>query len=328
MSARPPILFFGKLPGRGDFVRSSGHAALIQSLDRWLSSGIELLAEDAHWKQVYDRAGTAHFAMISAHRHTAIAGHLVPTADVSGRRFPFLTASQVEPESGAGFMALAPLVLWPVWRQLAAAAVSAVSASEAAAGDALATLAQTEQPEPVPLPQARQQYQQFLEQTSLGTLLRELADVGDPIDLRQTLLALGLLLQPLLVSAGQAVDKGLRLPLPRDPVSRPLVATFWMDLVTRFVGRTAHDLTLFQMSGEQPGGELLIGFSAGTASALHGLLDTRVTDSVFLRLNESAWVEPYVVEDYALKKLSSYLQMPQLSLAQVMNTFNEAFLGT
>ena len=84
MSHTLPMLFFGKLPGRGDFVRSASHPALIQSLDRWLSSGIELMAEDAHWKAIYDQADAAHFAMVSPHRHTAVAGHIVPSTERMG----------------------------------------------------------------------------------------------------------------------------------------------------------------------------------------------------------------------------------------------------
>ena len=65
-----------------------------------------------------------------------------------------------------------------------------------------------------------------------------------------------------------------------------------------------------------------------TAFVLQGLFDPRVTDSVFLSLNASPWVEAYVANDYALKKLSSYLLMPQMSLAQVLISFQEAFLGS
>ena len=39
-------LYFGKLPSRGDFVRSTQQGALTQMLDQWLSQGLELVSVD------------------------------------------------------------------------------------------------------------------------------------------------------------------------------------------------------------------------------------------------------------------------------------------
>jgi type VI secretion system protein ImpM len=328
MSTTLPMLYFGKLPGRGDFVRSSAHPALIQSLDRWLSSGVELMAEDAHWKPIYDQADAAHFAMISPHRNTAVAGHLVPSTDLSGRRFPFVAGCAIESEKGADLMALGPLMLQPAWDRLSEAAMKARGAGEADAPALLADFAHAQVPAPLAAPEARAQYQRFLSSTTLAMLMQDLSGSGAALDLRQILLALGLLLQPVMNSAGQPIEKGLCLPLPRESFARFAVATFWMDVVSRFVGRSGHDLTLFLPRGINHRPCLMIAFSAGAATALQGLLDTRATDGVFISLNQSPWVEDYVANDYALKKLSSYLLMPQMSLAQALDSFQEAFLGS
>jgi type VI secretion system protein ImpM len=101
-----------------------------------------------------------------------------------------------------------------------------------------------------------------------------------------------------------------------------------MDVVSRFLVRSGHDLTLFLPRGINHRPCLMIAFSAGASTALQGLLDTRATDSVFISLNQSPWVEDYVANDYALKKLSSYLLTPQMALAQVLESFQEAFLGS
>lgn len=328
MSDNLPILYFGKLPCRGDFVRSASHPSLIQSLDRWLSSGVELMAEDAHWKQIYDHADTAHFAMVSAHRNTAVAGHIVPSADTSGRRFPFLAACTIESESGPELMGLGPLMMQAVWGRLAEATNKARLASETDAAAVLTGLGQLEIPGLLPASEARSAYQRFLEQTTLSAFVQDLSDISVVLDVRQIILALGLLLQPVMNSVGQPIEKGLCLPLPRDDFNRFLVATFWMDLVSRFLARSTYDLTLFVPRGVNHKPCLMIGFSAGAATVLQGLFDSRMTDNVFLKLNESPWVEAYVANDYALKKLSSYLQSPQMSLAQVLSTFQEAFLGS
>lgn len=324
-----PMLYFGKLPCRGDFVRSASHPALIQSLDRWLSSGIELMAEDAHWKQIYDQADSAHFAMLSPHRNTAVVGHIVPSVDTSGRRFPFLTACTIESESGAELLGLGPLKMQSTWGRLAEAGHKArVARGDDDAATVLGELAQLTVPGLMPSAAARLAYRRYLEQTTLASFVQELSDINTALDVRQTVLALGLLLQPVMNSVGQPIEKGLSLPLPRDDVNRFLVGTFWMDLLSRFLVRSAHDLTVFMPRGVNHKPCLMIGFSAGAANVLQALLDPRVTSGVFLGLNESPWVEAYVANDYALKKLSSYLQQPQMSLAQVLDTFQEAFLGS
>lgn len=328
MTDKLPILYFGKLPCRGDFVRSASHPALIQSFDRWLSSGVELMAEDDHWKQIYDQADSAHFAMLSPHRNTGVIGHIVPSVDTSGRRFPFLTACTVEAENGPDLLGMGPLMMQAAWGQQAAACNKARAAGADAAATVLADLSQLQVTGLLPVSEARDAYQRFLEQTTVSALVHDLSGSSVALDLRQTILALGLLLQPVMNSVGQPIEKGLCLPLPQEDFNRSLVAAFWMDLLSRFLERSSYDLTLFMPRGVIHRPCLMIGFSAGAANALQGLLDARVTSGVFLNLSESPWVETYVANDYALKKLSSYLQMPQVSLEQVRTTFQEAFIGS
>lgn len=325
-SVAGPLVYFGKLPCRGDFVRSATSPALIQSLDRWLSSGIELMADDAHWKQMYDQATSTRFVMLGAQRAAAVAGFLVPSADAAGRRFPFLVATTLEIESGQ--LGLSPLMLEPVWSRLALLGNAARHARTDAA-TVLADLHSAQSPVPRAAAQTREDYRRFLEHTTLASVSRELQSAHGPgVDFRQALLALGLLLQPLLSSGAQAVDKGLLLPLPADEPFRSCVAAFWLDLVACFVVRTSHDVSVFMPEADSGRARLLIGFSAGSATALHGLLDERALSSAFVALASSSWVEDCLVGNYGLKKLSSYLQLPQMSLAQVVESFHEAFLGS
>lgn len=328
MSENLSLLYFGKLPGRGDFVRSASHPALIESLDRWLSSGIELMSDDAHWKGIYDQADAAHFALISPHRHTAVAGHIAPSVDLSGRRFPFLTAVAVESERGSDLASLGPLMFQPVWAELAEASARARSAGEGDIQPVLSQLGQRQLPALLGAREAQQTYKGWLDTSTLSFLQRDMSAAGGQVDLRQTLLALGLLLQPVMNSGGQSIEKGLCLPLPRSEAARHLVATLWMDLIAAFLARSATDLTLFLPRGINHRPCLMVGFSAGAANALLGLFDVRSTPSVFISLDASEWVEDYVANDYALKKLSTYLLMPDLSLAQLLSSFQEAFLGS
>ncbi|WP_150326518.1 type VI secretion system-associated protein TagF, partial [Enterobacter hormaechei] len=86
------LSYFGKLPSRGDFVKSANNVQLLDTLDRWLAQGMELLAEAPDWKSTYDSWKPVQFAFLGSQSKLAIAGTLMASSDLSSRRFPFLTA--------------------------------------------------------------------------------------------------------------------------------------------------------------------------------------------------------------------------------------------
>lgn len=328
MSLTTPVslVYFGKIPSRGDFVRSGQQGALIQTLDRWLTQGIELMATDARWKEVYDRTAPMHFAFLGVKSRAALAGHLIASADASGRRFPFIAAGSFEISPSDGFVARSPMVLARPWQRFQRAALQAHAADDA--NPVLAELANTQ----VELDTAPHAYdasfRDFLELQTVGSLEAMLRQAGHQLDLRRTLLALGLLLQPVLTSGSSHLDKGLRLPLPADPLYQPYVATLWLELVSRFLRHGDFELALFVSQGtDATAPTLSMGFSGGSPVVLQAALDPQMGRQVFLDLREAEWADEHVQHDYAVKKLSSYLQQPQLSLKQAQTTFREAFLG-
>jgi type VI secretion system protein ImpM len=323
------LVYFGKIPSRGDFVRSSQQGGLIQTLDRWLTQGVELLATDARWKEIYDRTRPLHFAFLGLKSRVALAGHLVASSDASGRRFPFITAGSFEVGQPDEFVARSPMVLARPWQRLERVALQATTANDASPVLGELSSAQVELDV---APQAYEaSFRDFLELQTVGSLEAMLRQAGHEIDLRQTLLALGLLLQPVPASGSSQLDKGVRLPLPADPLYQPYVSTLWLELVSRFLRHGDFELLLFIAPGpgQPPDGSptLTLGFSGGSPTVLQAALDPQVGERVFVDLRDAEWVEEHVQQDYAVKKLSSYLQQPQLSLKQAQATFREAFLG-
>lgn len=318
--------YFGKLKSRGDFVRSASQPALIRTLDDWLSQGIELMSGDPRWKEIYDRGPAAHFAFFSASSPRAMAGHLTASADASGRRFPFVVAGAFEVGDPLAFLPNAPLALNRLWARFEGAAKSACGLDDAT--QYLAEIGQHE----IEIDTAAAAYdatqRDFRELQSMSSLQAMLRDAGHEIDLRQAMLAIGLLLQPLLGATAQSLKKGLRLPLPADPLYRPLVACYWLDLVVPFLRRLDLEIALFlprQSASTAP--SLAIGFSGGSAAHLHALLDPEAAADAFIDPWPAEWVEDQVKQDYAVTKLSSYLVQPDLSLKQATSTFRETFLG-
>lgn len=354
MSTPVAMVFFGKLPSRGDFVRSTQQGPLTQTLDRWLTQALEVMSQDPHWKPAYDKALPLHFAFLGATNKAALAGHLLASTDASGRRFPFIAAGSFEVDGPLDFMGRSPLVLARLWSRFEQAAHTACMAEDATQQLAEMNRAQVEiDTEPGAYDAS---YRDFLELQTIGGLQQILQSQHPQVDVRRIVLALGLLLQPVPTSGNSQLEKGVRLPLPVDPMLQPLVATLWLDLVSRFLSRGDFEVVLFlpqqarmhanmqanmQAQTPEPTSEqtqhdtpdpmstasLAIGFAGGSAASLHAALDRRVGDDVFVVLSRPEWVDAFVEQDYGVKKLAGYLEQPQLSLRQARATFREAFLG-
>ncbi|MFO1339938.1 MAG: type VI secretion system-associated protein TagF [Burkholderiaceae bacterium] len=324
------LAYFGKVASRGDFVRSAHNGALTQMLDQWLTQGLELLSVDPQWKHFYDQAEPTHFAFLAARSHQTLAGHLVPSIDASGRRFPFVTTGAFEVEQPMAFMKHAPMALARLWTRLESLARQACQADDAAA---LLAGVGRQQSEIEVAPEAyAASFRDFVELQTMGSLEALLQTVHPGVSLRAVLLGLGMLLQPVPASGKSQLDKGLRLPLPRDPLYAPMVAALWLHLVSPFLARGDFELVVFSPgvpSGASGGGSpwLSIGFAGGAASTVQALFDPQKADQAFVTLLAPEWVEGQVAQDHAMKKLSSYLQQPQLSIAQALSTFTECFLG-
>lgn len=317
------VLYFGKLPSRGDFVRSSQHANLISTLDVWLSQTLDRLSADPRWKLVYDAAPEAHFAILGTGSKVALAGHCLASQDSSGRRFPFVTAAAIDVPQPRGFAPVAPVALARVWARLAQLAHMAHAAVDLAH---VQPSLQAELDVPVAPGPAASALADFLETHTVASFEQMLAFGGGRLVLRQAVLALGMLLQPAMTRGSARLSKALCLPLPREAVLRGVAGAFWLTLVLGFFARHDTELALFVLPA--PGhARLVVGFQGASAATLHAVLDPAVLASQSVTLDDSAWVEDEVANDYGLRKLSNYMRDPGLPLAQVVQTFQEVFLG-
>ncbi|MFP5390532.1 MAG: type VI secretion system-associated protein TagF [Gammaproteobacteria bacterium] len=324
-STPTPVGYFGKIPSRGDFVKGSDNPALVKVLDDWLAKAMDLMSADARWKLHYDSIAPLHFAFIGPRRRHAVAGHIVASSDQSNRRFPFLMMSTMEvPEPGA-FVPDAPLVLSRLWNRLEALSTAVISAT-----DATIPL-QTAASQVIDLDLRTSAYDaafaDFLDMQTVGALDALLAQSGYPGTVRQVLLALGLLLQPVLASSSGRLEKSLVLPLPGDPMYRNLVAAFWMHLITPFLARADFELALFVTRIEQRPA-LVLGFSGASAQTLQAIMDPQAALERHITFDDLEWVEDQVDDDYAIKKLSTYLAQANLSLKSALDSLCTAFIGT
>jgi type VI secretion system protein ImpM len=317
------LLYFGKVPSRGDFVRSSQHTALITSLDKWQSQAMDRLSLDPRWKLVYDAAPALQFAILGTDSPVGLAGHWMASQDASGRRFPFITAGAFDLTEPREFARLGPVALGRLWARLEQVARVAHAAVELE--HAQASLNATLDIEVSPA-SAQAAFQDFLDTHTVASLEQMLAAAGTRMSVRQATLALGMLLQPAMAQGAAKLGKVLCLPLVADAAIRGPVASWWLSLIVGFFQRHAVELGVF-ITAVQGRPMLLLGFQGASAATLQTVIDPALLQEQGVSLVDSEWVEDEVAADYGLRKLSNYLMDPSLSLAQALDTYQEVFLG-
>lgn len=317
------LLYFGKVPSRGDFVRSAQHAQLITSLDKWQSQTMERLSPDPRWKLVYDAAPAVQFAILGTGSPVGLAGYWLASQDASGRRFPFVTAGAFDIAEPKAFARLGPVALGRLWARLEQIARVAHAATELEHAQASLQSALDIDVNPAA---AQAALDDFLETHTVASLEQMLAAGGARMSVRQAILALGMLLQPAMAQGAAKLGKVLCLPLVQDAALRGPVASFWLSLILGFFQRHQVELGIFVAQREgRP--HLMLGFQGASAATLHAVVDPAVLAEVSVSLFDSEWVEDEVAADYGLRKLSNYLRDPALSLSQALRTYQEVFLG-
>lgn len=309
------IGYFGKVPARADFIKLAHDAAVMGMLDDWLAKVMTLLPSDARWRFHYDAMPPVSFALVGPARHHAVAGHLLPSRDQSGRRFPFLATRTLALSDPAAFVTRCPLAFAPLWmfleqicpRVLAdadpAASLQAIADSAVKLGDENA------------LPH-------WLEQGTVGSLDALLGRPG----VARLVLALGLLLQPVMHSQPAELHKSLVLPLPEDSTARYCVAAFWLELIAPFLRRARFDLALF-VTRQEDRPVLVVGFCAALAETLRAVIDPLVGSEFQVHLRDTAWIDEQLQFDADVRVLASHLAQPDLPLPLARDLFMKTFIG-
>lgn len=311
------IGYFGKIPARSDFVKLARDLPLTCVLDEWLAEVMQHLSADARWKLHYDAMPPVHFAFVSRRRRHAIAGHIVSSCDQSGRRFPFLMMRTLEVADPAAFVSQCPLALHPLWMRMAALARAAVAADDPA--PSLHAIAEAD----VALDAGSASALAAFLATGTMASLNGLLGQGDA---RHLMLALGMLLQPVLQTGSQELEKSLALPLPRDEDARCHVAAFWMALIAPFLRRADVELALF-IASIDGNPMLVLGFRGACSQTLQAIIDPALRAEQQIGFADTGWVDEQLGVDIDVRALASYLEQPQLPLRLARELFLQTFTG-
>lgn len=311
--------YFGKIASRSDFVKAADNPALVELLDQWLAGAMSQLTAEPRWKQYYDALPPLHFAFVGTRSRRAVAGHLVSSGDQAQRRYPFLVMCALEVAAPAAFVPLSPLVLAPLWLTLAPLAGQVLAAADPAAPlHALAGAVLELDPASA---EHEDGFLHFLDRHNLAALRTMLGRR----EVRQTILAVGLLLQPVRASDAARLERGLVLPLPQEERYRFPVAAFWLALVGPFLQQGDFELGLFftALNGRPA---LVVGFGGAAPDTLRAIIDPHCAAEQLIDFEQTDWVDATLAEQPAVQKLSNYLEQDQLSLRSVYALFHEAFV--
>jgi type VI secretion system protein ImpM len=310
------IGYFGKVPGRSDFVKVAHDGAVISMLDGWLAQVMSQLPSDPRWKLNYDAMPPVSFAFVGPSRRHAVCGHLVASHDQSGRRFPFLMMRALDVAEPAAFVSRCPIAFEPMWSFCESMAPRVVGAGDPTPH--LQAIAESG----IGLGECHASLDAFLATGTVGSL-GALLGIGDA---NRLILALGLLLQPVMHSKPAELHKSLVLPLPEDESARCVAAAFWLELVAPFLRRADFDLALF-VTRQEGRTVLVIGFCGAAAQALRAIIDPLAALEQQVRFGDNAWVDEQLGIDIDVRALASYLDQPEMPLRLARDLFLKTFIG-
>jgi type VI secretion system protein ImpM len=309
-----PLIYFGKLPSRGDFIRTRSHINETNALDQWVSQAL------THSGAILDEATVLNFSHVDTVSGQIITGILIASHDSSHRYYPLIGFSVMhldKPKSWLNYLPIKSLALWRSIYQALSCAQSKTDNSEIMAllNDWLLTIDQS----------ASTYYYDFISTTTLQDIARSMAI--DKSQLIQQIIATGLLFLPTYNKGFSGLNKTLCWTLSTDKDCSIQMATFWHDLIHGFYQpHQLHLNTYLYRSASHY--RLLLSFTKPNSDVLSQLSSTKNTyPTDWIIIDDSAWTQSYIDEDIGLTRFNKILLQDDLSLYDTRQLFNKIFLA-
>ncbi len=255
-----PAGCLGKLPAFADFVRHNATAREMLALDEWIQHGLyhaqQLLR--AEWDTAFENAPAYNFIFWPESADRFLVGHLRPSRDRSGRRYPFVVSLLVDRlRYGAEHVPLAPAAFSGFLqdaRRLVELAMDGLDAREIAERVQALSL-------PVQPGMGEEEYREFLRGTTLRQFCTEVFGSFEGEEKTTVFESLGDLLIPFRQRPIVRLSLGIQFPLSAASGSSSLESSFWLEASVRMVRQqVVAPLVFWTTGGSGAGGAAYLFF--------------------------------------------------------------------
>lgn len=309
-----PLIYFGKIPSRGDFIRARSHAQEIDSIDHWISEAL------AHSERLFYQTPCIYFSHVNTAEQSSITGTVIPSHDSTDRSYPligFALEYTDKPKSWLNYLPVKSSSLWDTTYEAVCAAKQQQSDTEA--NNLLNNCSLSIDRN------ASTYYYDFINKMTLDDFSRFIEQ--SKTQLIEKIIATGLLFLPTYTKGFHGLNKALCWTLARDKQTSIMLATFWHDLIHGFY--QPHEMTLntylYQIKDQY---HMTLSFGAPSGRLLAQLaLDGQKSGDDWVFIDDSEWTQSYIEDDIGLTRLQKLLSQDHLYLYDVRQLFKQIFLA-
>lgn len=318
-----PLVYFGKLPARGDFVRARIHISETNLIDQWVSQALAsagAILDETVINDPSQQQAALNFSHTDTAANQVITGVLVPSHDSSHRKYPLIGFALMHLDKPKSWMNYLPIKSSNLWEDIEAA----LSAAKRQTDDNLAT--ENLNHCRLSIDQnASTYYYDFINTTTLQdmTVLMNVSKA----QLIQQIIATGLLFLPTYTKGFHGLNKSICWALSADRASAIQLASFWHDLISGFYQPHQIYLNTYLYRAADHY-RLLLNFSKPDGHVLGQLSSPKSAyPDDWVVIEHSDWTQGYIDEDIGLTRFNKILLQDDMYLYDARQLFKKTFLA-